>query len=536
MNLLKKFLPVFFITFYLSTSAQHNLLYNKDVEHFLDRCDAYGLIRINHHQKPYSRQKIFDFLKTIEDNKEKLSDLMKKELEFYINEFTSVENEDEIIFLSKNENQAFRFLEIRENDFEITVYPEFGIGLNGRKDNYDKKYYNGFSFYGNVGKLVSFDFDYNDISIRRSSGSRDLILTNERGWDYVKYFNSTKTNNYDRTIGNITLNFDKFNIGLNKGYIFWGTGYDGNLILSDKAPSFPHLSLKSNPTDWLEFSYFYGSLNSMFYDSSSIRNQNGLRPHINLIEKYIVAHILSVDITNNLKFSLGESVIISDKFEPIYLIPIIFFRIADHYLSKSDYNSGNAQLFSAISYRIPEVKIRLDFSIFIDEMNITRKESPDAIAYSIGATIYDLLFMNSGLQLEYTRINPFVYTHSDPVQWYSNRNYNLGHWLGNNTDRLLLKITYKPIALLNLSAGYQYIRRGAIERFNDQRYQNDQKFLYGDRSYFSSFSFTADYQIINNLYLNFSGGIKNSWGKNNLLNVSDYKFNFLTLGLNYGFE
>lgn len=536
MKLIKTLLPVFFVTLQLSVNSQNNLLYNQDVEYFLDRCDVLGLININHHQKPYSRQEIFKFLKTIEIQKEKLSDVMKNELDFYINEYNTESKEEYLTFMGKNENNAYRFLEIKENDFAVTVYPDIGVGLSGRNDKYDKKYYNGFSFYGNIEKIISFDFDYNDISIKKNPGNPELMITEDQGWDYVKYFSSTKTNNYDRTKGNLTLNFDKISIGLSKENIYWGTGYSDKIILSDKAPSFPHLSLRIKPTHWIEFRYFYGSLNSMFYDSTSIRNQDGLRYHINLIEKYIAAHLVTLDITENLKLSLGESVIISDKFEPIYLIPILFFRIADHYLSKSDYNSGNAQLFGALSYRIPKAKLRFDFSIFIDEMNITRKESPNAIAFSTGTTIYDLLLSNTGLQIEYVRIDPFVYTHADPLQWYSNRNYNLGHWLGNNTDMIFLKLSYKPIPLLNFTCSYQYNRRGKIERFNEQRYQSDQKFLYGERSYFSSFSFTVDYQMINNLYLNFSGGIKNSWGKNNLLNVSDYKFNFLTLGLNYGFE
>jgi hypothetical protein len=101
--------------------------------------------------------------------------------------------------------------------------------------------------------------------------------------------------------------------------------------------------------------------------------------------------------------------------------------MADHYLSKADYNSGNAQIFSSASFRMPSLSTRADFSFFIDEMNISTGSSANAIGYSIGVTNYDLFLDNLGIQLEYTKIDPFVYTHADPIQYYSNRSYYLCH-------------------------------------------------------------------------------------------------------------
>lgn len=524
-----------FIFVHITLCPQHNTLINRDIYDFLDRCEISGIITINHHQKPYSREIIYKKLLEINKDKSKLSELMQVELEFYLSEF-KVNFNDKTVLLGKNQNNAYRFFEYSNSDFGLTFYPEAGVKLAGINGRYNHIYYNGFSTYGYAGKNFTYDFDYNDISIKRASGNRELPISPERGMDYAKYFSSTRTSNYDRTMGNVSLNFKQFRISLSKQYNYWGTGYEGYIILSDKAPSFPHLSIKITPVDWLDFNYFYGSLNSMYYDSTTIRNQGELRPHISLIEKYIAAHILTIDLFENLKISLGESVIISDRFEPIYLIPVLFFRIADHYLSKSDYNSGNAQIFGSTSLRIPDVKTRFDFSFFIDEMNITNKEGPTSAGYSFGATVYDPIIKNTGLQIEYVRINPFVYTHSDPLQWYSNRNYNLGHWLGNNSDKVMLKFYYKPIALFNLIASYCFIRRGSIEQAGDERYNKDQKFLYGNKSFYSLFKVEGDYQLINNFYLNFEVSFSNAWGKNNLILVEDYKFKFLSAGFSYGFD
>lgn len=519
----------------ISANAQYNISYNKDIDDFLDRCEANGLIEINLHQKPFSRQRIYQYLKEIEGKSVTLSPVMKEKLNFYIKEFQVKSESENFIFLSNNSSGSFRFFEFEDKNSRFLLYPNIGGGIFFRDAKNDLLYYNGLSIYGNLDSYFSFDFNYKDISLRRHSDNRELIFYNRRGWDYQKYFKSTSTNNYDITRGNISFASDKFIFSLSKDYIYLGTGYDGRLILSDKAPSFPHLSIKIFPWSWMEFNYFYGSLNSMYYDSSSIRYTSDTRPHISLIEKYIAAHMLSLRF-NDLNFSIGESIIISDRFEPIYLIPVLFFRLADHYLSKTDYNSGNAQIFSSFSYRFPAFKSRFDLTVFIDEMNITNKDGPDAIAYSMGFTKYDIFFENNGAQIEYIRIDPFVYTHADPVQWYSNRNYNLGHWLGNNTDRIFLRFFLTPVARLKAVFDFQYIRKGEIETPNKPRYQNDQGFLYGKKSYYTLSNFQLSYQFLNNLYVLLDLGLSNAWGENDLLNIDDYKFKMISFGLSYGFD
>lgn len=520
---------------FIESFAQNNIIYNKEIEDFLDRCEVIGLIEINMHQRPLSRQKIYSYLKEIEASKYALSTVMQDELDFFLREFSSNKGEDSLYFVEKNSSSSFRFLEYNYGNSSIIIYPDIGAGIEFRNWKSDVIYFNGISFYGNISSYFSFDFDYNDISIKRNKQNPELSFSNKRGWDYQKFFKSTSTNNYDIARGNISFSNDKLVFSLAKDYIYWGTNYDGNIIISDKAPSFPHLALKIFPWKSVEFSYLYGALNSMYYDSTSLRNTSNYRPHISLIEKYFAAHIVSLRL-GNLNFSIGESVIISDRFEPVYLIPILFFRIADHYLSKTDYNSGNAQVFSAISYRFPSVKTRLDFSIFIDEMNITIKESPDAFAYSIGLTTYDILFDNSSLKFEYSRINPFVYTHTDPVQWYSNRGYNIGHWMGNNADRLFLQLGYTPITRLNIITNIQYIRKGASETPNQTRYQPDQSFLYGDKSYYIFIKAKLNYQLLNNFYLITEFGLSKAWGKNNLIVINDYNYNEFSIGFRYGFE
>ena len=46
--------------------------------------------------------------------------------------------------------------------------------------------------------------------------------------------------------------------------------------------------------------------------------------------------MLSIYPNDEFTFSIGESIVYSDRLQPIYFIPVLFFRAADHYLSSKN--------------------------------------------------------------------------------------------------------------------------------------------------------------------------------------------------------
>lgn len=533
----KTFLLILLIVF-SSVRAQNNLLNNSEIYDFLERFDSKGIITINHHSKPFDRIIILNYLKEIRLSEDKLTELNRAELAYFLNEYASDNNNnDRIYFIENNSNNAFRIFEYNDNDNRLVLYPDFGLSYAYRNSVTNTlNYYNGFSGYGNIGNVFSFDFDFNDISVRNKGYTIQSLFTPERGFDYPRYNSESKTLNYDRTLGSVATGWDWGYIALKKDYNYWGTGYSGKIIISDKAPSFPQLFFKARPWEWLEFSYLYGELNSSINDSSTFRNSGGTRTHIQLVEKYFAAHMITFDLLKDLKVSIGESVIISDRFEPIYLIPVLFFRMADHYLSHSDLNSGNAQVFSSLSYRIPSLSSRLDFSFFIDEMSIAKSSGSNALGYSFGFTKYDLLFNNFDVQLEYVRIDPFVYGHGDPAQTYANRKYFMGHWIGSNSDLINLSMRFIPMLNTVISASAYYIRKGDFDDINQPRYQPEQTFLYGEKSYYLIYKLGVSKEIFNNIFIYSNLMFSNAWGKNNLIKTTDYKYTEFEMGAKIGFR
>ena len=285
---------------------------------------------------------------------------------------------------------------------------------------------------------------------------------------------------------------------------------NGQIILSTKAPSFPFIRLDISPASWFRFTYIHGWLHSGILDSTTIRTTSVAgRNNFLEVPKFIAAHLLSFDMSKKLTVSIGESIIYSDRIEPIYLIPVMFFRVADHYLQKDSSNSGsNAQMFANAYYRIPNLKLQLYGSLFIDELSITGilkgTNSPSAVAYTFGAKIADLISHNSEIVLEYTRVNPFVYMNSNNAQLYTNRDYPLGEWTGSNAD--VLYFSYIQFLERGLSGGFsvQYARKGSPEQPQQQYELPYPDFLFGNRKNDFEITFNLKYEIINSLTGGFS--------------------------------
>ena len=158
-----------------------------------------------------------------------------------------------------------------------------------------------------------------------------------------------------------------------KDFLEWGYGESGKLVLSNKAPSFPFIRLDIHPVPWLRFNYFHGWLTSKVIDSSNIYTTlSGRFEHgLSYRNKYIASHTLTITPLKGLDISLGESIIYSDKLQISYLMPLMFFKLADHYLSNYDNNIGNnSQFFAGISSRNHIKNTHLYGTLFIDEISI----------------------------------------------------------------------------------------------------------------------------------------------------------------------
>ena len=112
-----------------------------------------------------------------------------------------------------------------------------------------------------------------------------------------------------------------------------------------------------------------------------------------------------------------------------------------------------------------------------------------------GGSIFD-----TELVVEYTKIDPYVYFHHDDAQFYTNYDYQLGHWIGSNSDQIHFAFTKHIIRGLKIKGWYTYIRRGSRENPEEARYQDKHTFLWGLQSNYTSWGINARYEIIHDVF------------------------------------
>ena len=480
---------------------------------FLERMDLKGSLIIHDEVKPFTRSYIAGKLISLEKYRQALNSLEQSELDFYTKEFAveihKLNNESQIEELSYLRNDSagrFRAFTFTNPSFAFMADPILRFSVSDIKGDFTSHLQNGASAYGYISDNIGFSVNYSD---NTESGP---YLDYTKSFAPVTGIVHTGTTaagvqnlQYDEVNADVSINWKWGTFTFAKDYLNWGSGVNGNIILSSKAPSFPFIRLDVNPVSWFRFTYIHGWLHSGILDSTTLRSTS-VPGRNNFLEvpKFIAAHLLSFDLSRKLTISIGESMVYSDRIEPVYLIPVMFFRVADHYLQKDSSNSGsNAQMFANVYYKIPRLKMQLYSSLFIDELSITSllkgENGASAVAYTFGTKVADLIFPNSETVLEYTRVNPFVYMNSNDAQTYTSRGYPLGDWIGSNAD--IVYFSYIQYLERGLSAGISasYAREGGKEQPQQQYELPYPPFLFGKRKNDLEISLNLKYEIINSL-------------------------------------
>jgi len=475
---------------------------------FLERLANRGIIEFNIVQKPISRTEIAQLLKKLNDNVN-LTSIERKELTFYQAEFgrelyTGMVYKKSYTAGSDKYNR-FRPYSYESKDFYLAASPIAGAAISNvnEKDVFEKWW--GLKFYGYIGENFGYSFRFTDNTVDGIS-SNDRSLTGPATGPVISRRFPDKYE-FSEIEASISYNWNWGEISLQKSYFNWGFGKTGQIVLSDRAPSFPNVSVTLYPTDWIRFTYFNGWLNSSIIDSSSAYpTTRGPRQRVEYHKKYIASHTLTFYPIAGLGISLGESIIYSDSFELAYAIPLMFFRSADHYLSESNNDAGsNSQFFFNVSSRGHIPNTHLYATLYIDEVIASKifnsDESKSQIALNLGVSVNDIPVDNIDFSFEYSRMNPFIYKHYIPTQTYQNAGYNLGHWVGDNAQIIYGSLGYRILRGLEAELSGTFITQGE-EGTVEQQYSVPQPdFLFGLQTKTTMLGFSVYYEPIHELII-----------------------------------
>lgn len=257
---------------------------------------------------------------------------------------------------------------------------------------------------------------------------------------YIRY--QTNTNWLALTFGRTQLN--------------QGFGYIDKLYLSNNTVPFDFGKLDIDYKA-VNYSFAYGSLKG---DSTGIYPFYSSRP---LSSKNIATHNLNINFSNAFKLGLWESIIMSDNpFSFTYLNPLSFLTSADLSTGKEQTTENNS-LIGIEAEIIPVKNLSFQTSLLVDDLTFGTLGKNDSLnenkyGWQFGAQWVNRLNVN--LAIEFTHLDPFVYSHRSNKSTYTNRSMSLGHALPPNSDEIAARAGYEIGNKLRFTLLYQHQRSG----------------------------------------------------------------------------
>jgi hypothetical protein len=510
------FLSLIFCSFIaLAQDIPEHISYTR-IYDYLDELAGDGIINLNSVIKPYSRAFIKDKLLEAQKRTGELNKRQRDELAFFLNDYALEQDKlpDSYVNIWKNELSSAALVQpgfhYRDTIFRARITPLLGMHITHNDNgNIIKRWY-GADIQLMIGKNLSVYGSLRDVSIQGDLLARPSYLNDNPGYEYKE---SSVGGDYSDSRGGIKYGWNWGSLGLVKDNVIWGDNYHGSNILSGRTPSFPMLTLHLKPTKWFEMQYIHGWLVSNVADSTRYYLDNMDKKQYRMANKFIAANMFTFTPVRNLNLSVGNSIIYAESnIQPAYLIPIAFYKSMDHTLTKGlNLENQNSQVFINFSSR--NIKhLHLFTSVYADEISFSRFSPSSAaknpISYKLGGNLSNFPIDNLSLTAELTRTNIINYKHSIPVLTWASNSYNLGSYLGDNSQEIYLALRYKPIRGLDLGLSYtsaehgneyDYLRRNssgadAITKIISQP-------VLGEITWTNkTLGFNAQYEVINNAY------------------------------------
>ncbi|TYB30571.1 MAG: capsule assembly Wzi family protein [Candidatus Mcinerneyibacterium aminivorans] len=463
----------------------------------------YGLKDFSY-TRPYNRKEIVEVLNNINKNKDNLTEIEKNILKRYRKKYSS--------YIEDNNKKEYHLYSYERD--EGNLYLDF-VGKTGYvKNQYDlqteKKlnyliYTGGITFKGNVTDYMDYYFYFRDETYNleeKLSDVRGYFENRGRGWIASGFRVDKKEIYMDTTETYLDFYLPYTDIRIGKNNNSWGPGNKSNVMISDNATSYVQF-YDEIEIGKFQLSSFTGGLRTYLMDpNTTIELENGDTKQ-QYRKKYIAAHRLEISVLDNLKVGINESVIYADKNLQLgYMIPFNFFWSEQHYEGDRD----NSTMGADVSF-VPFRGVNLYGEIFIDDLSVSELSDykHSKFAYLGGINYYPHFVNDIKLILEYSRVNPIVYTHRFNVDNFTHYRSNIGSFLYPNSDYLYAGINKNWTSKLQTEIYYFKKRHG--DNYTDQ----SDEFVNVGGDMYTPHALSSESNIKENL--NFLDGIKETTRK-----------------------
>ena len=369
----------------------------------------------------------------------------------------------------------------------------------------------------------------------------DRSEIDDKGVGYVSFEDGDV--DYDKTEASVSFKTKWFDFTLGRNSLRWGPGSSGQLLLSDQSPAIDMIRLTTT-VGRVRFTYLAGVLQTDLVDSSLSYTPVSGRFRGIKKEKRIAAHRLEFRPHRNLDLCLSEVVIYGERgWELGYLIPVVFLWSEQHNLQDRD------NLLMGFDFRWNfRPGWRVYGEIVVDDIFISKLTSNwygNKWGATLGLSLVDPLSLaGTDFTVEYTRVEPYLYTHFFPINVYKNHHSPLGHWLQPNSDLIYVRAGWWISPYLRDEIQLSYMRHGAnppggnvggdIDLSHRTGDSTEKKFLDGIREKRLTLEDHISYEPYPELFVHLRGEVSSS--KNMIKpdgsrgDFTDYR---ITIGLTY---
>lgn len=433
---------------------------------FLERMDALHFINnYDSFQKPKTRRAIAALLKEVEKKKTEL-DLVDRNIlldlksEFSLEMFETTDSYQSLIDGEKYDplTQKEKFLYFNSGDkgnlfINLTADGDFIYNNQAYLSNLTGQLLNA----GGIirGTLMNTFGFYIQGSNGFSMGSKWAALQ-KKELQYNYKFNETPEQTFfDDNEGHLSLDFDWINLKFGRDR--WLLGYGENkVLLSDNSPKYDYFQLQFNYGIFSFFSFHGKMLGQSSFAADTITGGANV-----IKEKYMAYHRLGFNLSDNLTFGAGEIIIYGDRaMEFSYLNPFNFYKSVEH----NNRDRDNAMIFFDLENR--SIKgLKLFATLLLDDINYGKIGTGwygNQTLWNLGFSSYNLYdIIPIDFYFEYTRVEPYVFTHRLPNNNFTNFGYGLSSVLAPNSELFFSKINYRLSHRFEASFSFSYTLHGA---------------------------------------------------------------------------
>lgn len=458
--------------------------------------------------RPLTYSKVRDMFKQLSAISDELSTKDQQLLRRFKSEFSIEVFESTINFplqkstLKSIGNTAFSKYQIHGSEphflsyRDSTVYAWADVGetirLEAIEESIYRRYTDRISIFGSLYEKLSF---YVNFTMNRFVGDSSLVYKIEdfknEDHPYFDFVNWTLWYQSEATF-NISTKYGDFQ--LSKTPVIWGFSPDHSPILSGNTQTFPYVN----------YSFKYKNIGFHFLHGSLLPFESGLiHEMVESPQKYLAAHRIELEISENLIMSFNEMVIYGNRpFEIEYLIPVNFYWPAEHNQGDRD----NLLMALDCSWRI-KPGLRWYNTLFWDELaweKIFTKWWANKYVFQTGIHwVSEASPYLADLRVEATVSRPWTYTHNEMVNSYTSAGIGLGLPQGPNSQSVLLKAGFWPSYRWYFNISSMLIRKGSglgsspMDNYDlrDRESDDNTPYLLGDIHNSSEFRFETNYSI-----------------------------------------